>query len=95
MQAIVTKYIPATNCHGSRIKATCNAGSITIPFPHESNEPHDVAAIALIVKLGWNDGRGRWYGGSLPDGRGNCYVCTYTRIKGIALKLPRRKVSKS
>lgn len=32
MQAIITKYIPATNTRGTRIKATCSPGSITIPM---------------------------------------------------------------
>ncbi len=35
MQAIKTKYIPATAVHGSRIKAECERGSIFIPYPHE------------------------------------------------------------
>lgn len=35
MQAIHTKYLPATDTRESRIKATCERGSITIPYPHE------------------------------------------------------------
>lgn len=32
MQAIVTKYLPATETKGSRIKATCAAGTITLDY---------------------------------------------------------------
>ena len=55
MQAIFIKYISATNTKGSRIKAFCDAGSITIPYPHELNHsdiaPH--VAKLLMEKLGW------------------------------------------
>jgi hypothetical protein len=50
MQSIVTKYLPATNNRGSRIKATCDRGSITIPYPHElSGEAVHVAAVRALV----------------------------------------------
>lgn len=32
MQAIITKYIPATNTKPSRIKASCERGSLTVGF---------------------------------------------------------------
>lgn len=35
MQAIITKYLPATNTKPSRIKATCARGSVTQSYPHE------------------------------------------------------------
>lgn len=38
MQAIITKYLPATNRKGSRIKASCDRGSITLPWDDELNE---------------------------------------------------------
>ncbi|TXH40544.1 MAG: hypothetical protein E6Q97_39425 [Desulfurellales bacterium] len=34
MQAIQTRYLGPTNSRGSRIKAWCDRGSITIPYPH-------------------------------------------------------------
>ena len=34
-QSITTKYLPPTNSRGSRIKATCEAGSVTIPYAYE------------------------------------------------------------
>jgi hypothetical protein len=56
MQAIKTKYLPATNFKGSRIKASCEAGSITIPYPYElsGDKVHIFAATELCNKLGWN-----------------------------------------
>jgi hypothetical protein len=56
MQAITTKYLPATNFRGSRIKATAQAGSVTVPWDDalgvEAN--HRQAACALMAKFGWN-----------------------------------------
>ena len=77
MQAIITKFLGPTNRHGARIKATCQAGSITIPWDYglggDSN--HDAAAKALRAKLGWNRASyATMVRGALPDGTGNCYV---------------------
>lgn len=73
MQAIHTKYLCATNTRGSRIKATCAAGSIAIPYPHDKDgqSAHRVAAEALRVKLGWTDLP--LLGGCLPNGD-YCFV---------------------
>jgi hypothetical protein len=73
MQAIVTKYIGPTNHRGARVKATCQAGSVVIPYDYAlgTYENHDAAARALLEKLGWC---GQWFGGGMPDGTGNCYV---------------------
>lgn len=76
MQAIHTKYLPATNSRGSRIKATCAAGSVTIGYPHElsGQAVHRAAAQALADKMGWTSpGYGPLLGGCLPDG-GYCFV---------------------
>lgn len=82
MQAIQTKYLPCTNNRGSRIKASCDRGSITIPYPHElsHDEVHREAVRQLIAKFNKEDvakygsvdqGRG-WNApfvtGSIPDG---------------------------
>lgn len=71
MQAIQTKYFGPTNTKGSRIKATCAAGSITIGYPHEvehGQPAHRKAAEALAAKLGWVGNRhGALLGGQLPD----------------------------
>lgn len=73
-QAIVTKYLPATNTRGSRIKASASAGSKTIGYDDSLNTDgaHAVAAQALAEKFGWE---GTWYGGGMPDGKGNVFVC--------------------
>lgn len=72
-QAIVTKYLGPTNYRGARVKATCQAGSVTLAWDDalDVNGNHDAAAKALTAKVGWSV---RLYGGSLPDGTGNCYV---------------------
>lgn len=58
MQAIQTKYIPATNFKGSRIKATCDRGNITISYPDElsGDACHIAAADALVAKFTKEDG---------------------------------------
>ena len=71
MQAIITKYLPVTNTRGSRIKATCAAGSVTIGYPHEFSGMvcHAAAAKALVEKLGWGFAHyGDLLGGQLSSG---------------------------
>lgn len=74
MQAIITKYLCPTNHRGSRIKASCQAGSLTIPWDNglDIDGNHDAACASLLTALGWP--AGRWVGGGLPGGSGNAYV---------------------
>lgn len=74
MQAIRTKYIGPTNVRGSRVKATAQAGSITLQWDDRLNADanHAAAAKALATKLGWN--YGKWIGGQLPDAS-TVWVC--------------------
>lgn len=67
MQAIQTRYFGPSNVRGSRIKAWADAGSITIPYPHELSGQacHRKAAQALADKFGW---KGAYLGGQLPNG---------------------------
>ena len=53
MQAIHTKYIPRTDKRGSLIKAKCERGSITIPYPSElsGDSVHRLAVIKLVWKF--------------------------------------------
>lgn len=76
MQAILTKYLSATNTRNARIKAFCQAGSKTIPFPDlDTDEAHLKAAYALAHDLGWTDEPyGKLAQGGLPDGTGYCHV---------------------
>ena len=82
MQSIVTKYMPATNTRGARIKAMCERGSITIPYPdelHQGEDAHMSAVRALVARFDSEDvtrygsadaaswGRMRWEFGELPQ----------------------------
>jgi hypothetical protein len=71
-QAIVTKFHGPTNHRGARVKATADAGSITLPWDHalgvEGN--HRAAAEALAKKYGWPLDM---FGGGLP-GSGYAFV---------------------
>ena len=73
MKAIQTKYMGPTNFRGSRIKATAEGVSVTVPYADELNseEAHAVAAVALVRKMGWP---GDLIQGGRPDGRGYCFV---------------------
>lgn len=53
MQAIITKYIGATNFKPSRVKASCERGSITISYDHQFDmeKAHIQAADALVAKF--------------------------------------------
>ena len=73
MIAIHTKFIPASNARGSRIKAyTSSKWTATIPYPHElSFEQAHFAAVKELVrkhKLEWNI-EGMRHGDS-ADGKG-------------------------
>ena len=81
LQAITTKYLAPTNTRGARIKATAQAGSITIPwdYSHEAIGNHYKAACELARRI---DGltvdavtlRPHAFG-ALPNDRG--YVLTF------------------
>jgi hypothetical protein len=72
-QAIETKYLGPTNHRGSRVKATSQAGSITVSWDDalDVNDNHRAAAKALAKKLGWP---GHYAEGGKADGSGNVYV---------------------
>lgn len=77
MQAIQTKYFGPSNVRGSRIKAQCEAGQLTVPYDHgldvECN--HMAAAAQLRDKLGWNTPfHGQLVGGCLPKDQGYAFV---------------------
>ncbi len=74
MQAIETKYLGPTNTKGARIKASAEAGNVTVPFEYGpgTDGAHDLALIALVTKLEW---WGVWARGGKADSTGNVYVC--------------------
>lgn len=74
-QAISTKFYGPTNTRGGRVKASCDAGSLTIPYDHGNTEAanHANAAKALAAKLQWD---GQYFGGSLnAKAGGYVFVC--------------------
>jgi hypothetical protein len=74
-QAIVTKFLGPTYTQGGRVKASADAGSITVPWDHALGveDNHRAAAIALARKLGWCEREDQWVGGSTP-GAGYAFV---------------------
>ena len=68
-QAIETKFMGPTNTKGSRVKASCAAGSLIVQWQHElnSDENHLRAAKLLQTKLNW-DKYNRLHGGVLKSG---------------------------
>lgn len=84
MQAIITKYLPATNFKGSRIKASCERGSLTRSYDSGSGdaEAHRAVVDALCARFDAEDEakyggkrghKGSWLrpkaSGQIPDGR--------------------------
>ena len=72
-QAIQTKWLGPTNTRGSRVRAWCNARSLTIGWDHSLNIEgnHQAAAMAVAKLLGWD---GEWFGGALPNEQGYAFV---------------------
>jgi len=67
MKAVETKYLPATNTRGSRIKATADGMSATVPYDHSKSDVHVhfEAVKGLVEKHGltWDVSR-MVYGGT-------------------------------
>jgi hypothetical protein len=83
MQAIHTKYIPASNVKGSRIKATSDGGlSVTISYPYEfsGHLVHFQAVKALVAKhkLDWNISS--MCHGDSSDGKGYTFVFSDSKV---------------
>ena len=70
LQAITTRYLGPTNPRGARVKATCEAGTHTLPYDHALSPfaNHATAARALVALLGWIDDPARHTFGALKDG---------------------------
>ena len=67
MQTIQTKYLSPTNTKGTRIKASCDDGSITVSRDYGANVEDDYlrAAKKLKAKMEWS---GSMVGGHNKDG---------------------------
>ncbi len=76
MQAIKTQYLGPTDTKGARIKATCDAGSVTVPWDYELSTEgnHHLAAVMVRRKLGWDE-YGTLVGGSL----GHVFVWVFVK----------------
>jgi hypothetical protein len=70
MQAIQTKYLAPTDTKGTRIKAICAGGSITVPYRYESDDQasHREAAWVLVAKMNWERSDFVLESGILPNG---------------------------
>ena len=85
MQAIQTKVLPATNTKGTRIKAWCADGQLTMDYYDavESaggsaymEEAHAHVALKLREKLKWHHVPANLITGELPDGTfAHIYTC--------------------
>ena len=75
MSIIRTKYLPATNTKGARIKASMADASHTQAYDYELSgaENHDSAANVLACLLGFKGKWGRIWDQSQSGG--NTYVC--------------------
>ena len=86
MKAIHTRYLPATEHKGSRIKAYTGSGmAATISFPYGASpgaEGHFLAVRALVEQngLGWDCSVMCW--GDSSDGRGYTFVFPKSTIGG-------------
>lgn len=82
-QAIVTKFLGPTNHKGSRIKAKCEAGQLTVAWDYakDTGGNHKAAAQALLKQLGWDDRP--FFGGALPTNDGYAFVhaCDLSAVK--------------
>ena len=58
MKSITTKYLPATNTRGARIKASSDGLSATVSYPFELSDQHaHFEAVKELVRkhsLNWN-----------------------------------------
>jgi hypothetical protein len=75
MSAFITKFLPATDCRGARIKATSSTGTATVPYDHAEGifENHRAAANALADRLGAPADR-KWAYDTAPCGSGYVFI---------------------
>ena len=66
-QAIMIKFLGATNTKGTRLKVTSNCGSIIVPLEYGAGHEQRIrkAVDALLNKLDWS---GEYIIGQLPSG---------------------------
>jgi len=81
MQAITTKFLPATDRRGSRIKATCQRGSMLVEYDEslDVGQAHIAACRALRRKFAEEDAKQY---GSPVDGNPWLRPMAYGSAKG-------------
>jgi hypothetical protein len=79
MQAITTKYYGPGNVRGSRLKAECDRGSLTVEWDYSLgvDENHATAARALLDRFALEDVAE--YGGKLEDHHWGPFVSGTTK----------------
>lgn len=61
MQAIITKFLPATNTKGSRYKASAQWGSLIVSADHELNPEQNHLAACLALRRQIADANAKQY----------------------------------
>jgi hypothetical protein len=80
MKAIWTKYIPASESRGARVRAEAEGVKpLTLSFWADDNA-HAAAALALARREGW---KGTLIEGGRPDGKGDVFVFSDSRSHAI------------
>jgi hypothetical protein len=80
MKAIWTKYIPATDTKGARVRAEAEGvRPLTLSYWADDNA-HVAAALALARREGWT---GTLIEGGRPDGKGDVFVFSDARAHAI------------
>lgn len=86
MQTVTTKYLPATNTRGARIKVSSWLGSKTFSYDHAANCAHEAAFEKYLEmvnkemakKYGTECPADGWFklvaSGSLPDTSGYAFI---------------------
>jgi hypothetical protein len=79
LRAIVTVFVPATNAHGSRVRAKAHdQKSVTVSWSHimDADGNHEAAARKLAERAGWFEGKHRDLvgGNTLPDGKSRVWL---------------------
>jgi len=71
-QTITVQVLGPTNTKGTRVKASCEAGSVVLPWDHTLgvNDNTNRAVRRLLKKIDWH---GHWQGGDV--GKKVVYVC--------------------
>lgn len=88
MQTVTTKYLPATNTRGARIKVTSYSGSKIYSYDYSADEPHKAAFDSWLADANEEMAKahpecqeaieGNWFKlvawAGLPDSRGCAFI---------------------